>query len=110
MKRMVAVLVILCFGLSFAFSQQQQDKTPRVHKREIRQQKRISKGIKSGQLTPKEAHHLEKQQVKIREDKANAKADGKVTPQERAKLTREQNKASHNIYRKKHNQKKAIRG
>jgi hypothetical protein len=33
-----------------------------------------------------------------------AKSDGTLTPKERAKLTREQNKASRDIYRAKHNQ------
>jgi hypothetical protein len=34
-----------------------------------------------------------------------AKADGKVTPAERAKLRRDQNKASRDIYRLKHNKR-----
>ncbi len=106
-KRIVMVLVALVACLSLAFAQQQQDQTPRVDKREVRQQKRIDQGVKSGQLTPKEANRLEKQQAKIKADEANAKADGKVTPKERAKLTKEQNKASRNIYKKKHNQKTA---
>ncbi len=106
MKRAIAVLAAttLCLGIAFA---QQQDQTPRVDKRETRQQKRINQGIKSGQLTPQEAARLEKQQAKIKHDEAQAKADGKVTPKERAKLNREQNRASKNIYRKKHNAKTA---
>jgi len=105
MRRLLAVLVAVVVSVS-VLSAQQQDKTPRVHKREVRQQKRIQQGVKSGQLTPKEAKRLEKQQAKIRRDKAKAKADGKVTPKERAKLNREQNRANKNIYRKKHNAKK----
>jgi hypothetical protein len=108
MKRTAVVLVAMCVCLSFGFVQQQ-DKTPRVNKRETLQQKRINQGIKSSQLTPKEANRLKKQQVKIREDKAKAKADGKVTRKERAKLTKEQNRANRAIYRKKHNQKKVDR-
>ncbi len=104
MKRAIAVVVavIVCAGFVFA---QQQDNTPRVDKREARQQKRINQGVKSGQLTPQEAARLERQQAKIKNDEAKAKANGKVTPKERAKLTREQNRASRNIYRKKHNAK-----
>lgn len=34
------------------------------------------------------------------------KSDGKLTKRERAKLKREQNRASKNIYKKKHNEKK----
>ena len=33
------------------------------------------------------------------------KASGNLTPAERARLTREQNHASRNIYRKKHNER-----
>jgi uncharacterized protein HemX len=107
MKRTVVVLVAICIGLSFAFAQQQQDNMPRVDKREVRQQKRIDRGVKSGQPTPKKANRLEKQHAKIKGDEMKAKSDGKVMPRERARLTREQNKASRNIYRKKHNEKTA---
>jgi hypothetical protein len=34
------------------------------------------------------------------------KSDGKLTKQERKKLTREQNRASRNIYREKHDKQK----
>ncbi len=107
MKRaiLVMVAVVMCVGVVVA--DQQQDQTPRVDKREARQQKRINQGVKSGRLTPKEAARLEKQQARIKRNEAKAKADGKVTPKERAKLTREQNRASRNIYRKKHNARTA---
>lgn len=106
MKRTAVVMAAIVSCLSLALGQQQ-DQTPRVDKREMRQQKRIDQGVKSGQLTPKEANRLEKQQARIKKTEAKAKADGKVTPQERAKLTREQNRANRNIYKKKHNQKTA---
>jgi uncharacterized membrane protein YebE (DUF533 family) len=96
---LVAVLALAAAGVSA------QTATPRVTKRQIRQQARIEQGVKSGELTPKETRRLEAQQAKIAIDKARAKADGVVTPRERAKLAREQNRASRNIYRKKHNAK-----
>ena len=104
MKRTLLVLVAMCVSAGFLFAQQK-DNTPRVDKREARQQARINQGVKSGQLTPKEANRLEKQQTRIKANEAKAKSDGKVTPKERAKLMREQNRASRNIYRKKHNEK-----
>lgn len=82
------------------------NKTPVVTKRQKNQQKRIAKGVKSGELTAKETKHLEKEEAKIQHDKAVAKSDGTVTKQERAKLQREENKASRDIYKKKHNKKK----
>ena len=104
MKRVIAVLAAAVLTVGYVTAQQQ-DQTPRIDKREARQQKRINQGVKSGQLTPKEANSLEKQQAKVQNDEAKSKADGKVTPKERAKLTKEQNRASRNIYRKKHNAK-----
>lgn len=79
---------------------------PGIQKREQNQQQRIDQGVKSGQLTPREAGKLEAQQAKIKQDEERMKSDGNLTKQERRKLTREQNRASKNIYRKKHNEKK----
>ncbi len=79
---------------------------PVVQQREANQQQRIEQGVRSGQLTPREAGRLEAQQARIQQSEARMKADGNLTPRERAKLTREQNRASRNIYRKKHNNRK----
>ena len=76
---------------------------PGVQEREKLQQERIQQGIKSGQLTPGEANRLEAQQGRIQATEDRMKADGNLTRAERAKLTRMQNRASRNIYRKKHN-------
>jgi Tfp pilus assembly protein FimT len=81
--------------------------TPKIDQRQENQQNRIANGIKSGELTAKETQNLEKREVKIEGDKQAAKADGKVTAAERRKLTREENKASRAIYRKKHNARTA---
>ena len=78
---------------------------PGIQEREVKQQQRIQQGIKSGQLTQGEATRLENQQSRIKATEDRMKADGKLTPGERAKLTRRQNCASQNIYRKKHNAK-----
>jgi len=101
MKRSIVVLLFLmCSVCVGAFAQ---DKTPVVDQREKNQQERIKEGVKSGELTPAETRRLEMQQGKIKADEMNAKSDGKVTAKERAKLKREQNRASRNVYRKKHN-------
>lgn len=94
----VALLVVLSVGSVLS-----QTKTPRVDRRERRQQARIQEGVKSGELTGKEANKLEAQQGKIERDEMQAKADGTLSPAERMKLHREQNRASRKIYRKKHN-------
>ena len=79
-----------------------QTKTPVVTDRQANQKVRIREGVKSGELTPKEAAKLRAEQRKIARDKAKAKSDGVVTPKEKAKLRHEQNKASKDIYRQKH--------
>jgi hypothetical protein len=77
-------------------------KTPAVNKREHNQQERIHQGIKSGELTRRETIRLEKEEAKIRVNEKFAKSDGKVTAAERARLEKELNKASKDIYQQKH--------
>jgi len=91
--------------LSSAFAGPTDD--PGIQKREQNQEKRIDQGVKSGELTPREAGKLEREQAKIKQDEARMKSDGKLTPKERRKLEREQNQASKDIYKKKHNKRKA---
>ena len=81
--------------------------TTNVDKRQVNQEKRIKQGIKSGQLTEKEADRLGKQQQRIQKAEDAAKADGQVTKQERKKLNKMQDNASKDIYKAKHNKKTA---
>ncbi len=80
--------------------------TPRIDKRQVKQQQRIDQGVQSGQLTPTEQQHLENREARIASDEAAAKADGRVTKKERAHLTREENHASKAIYRQKHDRQR----
>ncbi len=112
MRIQVLALALMVAGSSLMFAQETPQNTadtmtPRITKRQINQQRRIKQGVKSGELTPAETRRLEAQQAKIQADKQAAKADGKVTPQERRKLRREENRASRNIYRLKHNKRTA---
>jgi hypothetical protein len=76
-----------------------------VNNREQNQQNRIANGMKSGAVTPKEGAKLERQQQRIgnQEKKDMAKDNGHLTKANQAQLNKEQNKASQNIYAKKHN-------
>jgi len=106
MKKIAAIILagVSTFAVyGFALAGPTDD--PKIQKREQNQEKRIQQGEQSGQLTPKEAGRLEAQQTKIKQDEERMKADGKLTKAERKKLKREQNHASKNIYRKKHNEK-----
>lgn len=77
----------------------------KVGQRRENQQDRIAQGVKSGQLTPGETAKLEKQQQHINKQVAkDRKANGgTLTTSEKKQINKEQNQASRNIYRKKHN-------
>jgi hypothetical protein len=104
MKKVAVICGLVLLGLALSSAQ---TATPRVTKRQFKQQARIEQGEKSGELTKGEARRLERQQAKIQADKRAAKSDGVVTPAERQKLTKEQNRASKRINRLKHNEKVA---
>jgi hypothetical protein len=89
-------------GVSFADT----TATPRVHRRQVRQQERIAQGVHSGQLTPRETARLEAGQRHVERMKMRDKADGRMTARERARLAHAQNVQSRHIYRAKHNRRK----
>ena len=99
-------LMTLALSLFFAGSVLAQPATPVVTQRQENQKARIDEGVKSGELTKKEAGKLRAEQRAIRAEKRMAKADGKVTKAERAKLRHDQNKASADIYKQKHDAQK----
>ena len=79
----------------------------KVDQRRENQQDRIAQGIKSGQMTAGEAAKAENQQKGINQQvAADRKANGgTLTASEKKQVNKEQNAASKNIYRKKHNAK-----
>jgi len=99
---------VLVAALAITSIANAQTRTPVVNHREHRQERRINQGVRSGELTRTEAHHLRGDERRIREDKRMAKADGHVTRGERKQLRREENRTSRAIYRKKHNDR--VRG
>lgn len=76
-----------------------------VDRRAERQQDRIAQGVKSGQMTAGEAARVEGKEAKINSEvQADRAANGgKLTKAERRKVNREQNRASRQIHREKHN-------
>jgi len=100
-----ATISMLCAG---AFAQAASaPATPRVDKREARQEQRIEQGIASGQLNARETHRLDKEQAAIGKAEDRAKADGTVTAKERRHLNKMQNRASHDIHKQKHDKQTA---
>jgi hypothetical protein len=112
MKRFAIVTAVIITGCltatlyaGFAYAGPTDD--PGIQQREQNQERRIQQGIKSGELTPREAGRLEAQQARISQREERMKADGKLTKAERRVLHHDQNAASRNIYRKKHNNRTA---
>jgi hypothetical protein len=74
-----------------------------IQQRKENQQQRIGEGVESGQLTAGETRNLETKEAAINKEEKNMKADGNFTPAERARIQRQQNRLSNQIYRDKHN-------
>ena len=97
MKKIIVVLALLSISqLALA---------GREDRRQSSQRSRIREGVASGELTKGEAHQLRSQQRRVRRAERRAESDGQVTEKEQAHLENMQDRASKNIYRKKHNQK-----
>lgn len=100
MKTLVAVaaLSLLAAGSVSADG----TRSPGVNARQHNQHARIHQGVKSGELTRREAHKVREEQRDVRQLERAYKSDGKLTRRERADLHHEQNQASRDIYRQKH--------
>lgn len=99
--RFLPVLVLL-FGY---ISLQAAEAKDRSDRRQSRQGARVREGVKSGELTRGEAAKLRSQQRRINRTEKRMEADGELSGKEEAKLERMQDRASKNIYRKKHNER-----
>jgi hypothetical protein len=73
--------------------------------RNANQQQRVTNGINAGQLTNKEAGHLEGGQARVNRNEANAAANGHVGATEQAHIQGRENTQSARVYNKKHNDK-----
>ncbi|MDW8467767.1 MAG: hypothetical protein RML56_00920 [Burkholderiales bacterium] len=80
----------------------------RIDQRQANQQRRIEEGIRSGELTPREAERLQKGQQRIQRMEDRARADGKITPKEAARIERAQDVESRRIWREKHDRQRDL--
>ena len=71
--------------------------------RNVNQEARINQGVRSGQLTNKEAGSLERGQAHVDRAEAHAGANGHVGAGEQARVQRKENHQSARVYNKKHN-------
>lgn len=93
-KGLVAGLGILSATPAFA---------ARADRRVVRQQARIEQGVKSGELTGREAVRLEVREQSIKRDIRRSRADdGKLDGFERARIERRQDRVNRDIFIQKH--------
>jgi len=93
---MLALLAIPAFS--------QSSPAPVVDQRKENQQDRIANGVQSGQLTAGETKTLEKKEAGLNaeENRMQNRDNGNLTARDKARLTRQQNRLSDQIYRDKH--------
>jgi uncharacterized membrane protein YebE (DUF533 family) len=106
MKRTSTLLVAVL--AAFALPVLAQTNTPNIDQRQANQQQRIDQGVKSGQLTGKEAARLEKGQEHVQKVENKAKADGKVTKKERARIQHAENVQGRHIAKQKHDRQRDV--
>jgi hypothetical protein len=104
-QSIIAAIVAATFALP-GLALAQTTSTPRIDKRQANQDKRIEEGVKSGELTKKEAARLEKGQARIQKMEDKAMADGKMTKSEARKIERAQDRESKAIARETHDKQK----
>jgi hypothetical protein len=93
--------LLICAGNVFAAGP--------VSQRQIRQQQRIAQGVRNGNITRSELKQLKKEQRHIAKFQQRAQRDHRITRHEAKRINRLQDRASHNIYRYKHNKAKQPR-
>jgi hypothetical protein len=64
----------------------QQERSLTVDQRQARQEQRIQRGVARGDITPREARELWRQQREIDRAEANARADGRINRREMQEL------------------------
>jgi hypothetical protein len=96
---MAGILLVMGAGIACAGSTYD----PRIDRREVRQEKRIERGVATGRLTPWEARALGREQSRIQLMEARMKSDGHLTFRERLRLHHRLNVASRDIWRLNHN-------
>jgi uncharacterized protein HemX len=88
--------VIISVGLSLVGTAQG------VNQRQHNQQERIREGVRSGELTRRETARLQTRQARIRVNETYARrSGGQFTAGERARIQRQLDRSSRQVYRQK---------
>jgi hydroxyacyl-ACP dehydratase HTD2-like protein with hotdog domain len=100
---MVLTSLIFVIGFSAIANAQEWRRNHNINAREARQERRIYHGIASGELTQREALRLDREEDRVDRIKARYRRTGDgLSPRERARLERDLNHVSRDIYRQKH--------
>jgi len=105
--KMKGTLVMTAISLTVVLVMAQTASAGYFSDRQQHQKQRIRQGIASGQLTPREAQRLYQNQRKLHRIKQYALADGHVSRKEGRILLAYLERSSREIYRYKHNHRRA---
>lgn len=97
----IAAIAAMLAGVAIP-SQAAGARDPGVNARQRNQHERVQQGLRSGELTRREARNARESQRDVRQLERAYKSDGTLTRTERVDLHHEQNQASRQIYRQKH--------
>ena len=98
-----ALSLAVLLGLASAVNQPAEAYRYGVNNRQERQQSRIYNGVQNGSLNRRETARLGKQQYALNQKEARYRASGDgMSNSERARLQKQQNQMSQNIYQQKH--------
>lgn len=105
MKYVLVAALTVAPAITFAQTPTQAVQKQTIRQREFNQQRRIAKGVHTGQLRQRQAARLERQQRGIHRQMRvmRARNNGRLTMRDRRVITHRQNVASRRIFRAKHN-------
>jgi polyhydroxyalkanoate synthesis regulator phasin len=80
-----------------------------IDARQARQREAIRRGIASGEITPREAERLWREQARIERYETRAEADGRISRAERVRLDRQLDNAGRHIRHESHDRQAVLR-
>jgi hypothetical protein len=100
----VVPMVILLITVIDAAPANRHPRVRQVNRRFERQQDRIAAGVKSGQLTPRETANLETKEAALKSEERTFRLEngGSLTRGEQARLNKQENNLSEQIFDQKH--------
>ncbi|OUS27327.1 hypothetical protein A9Q99_15045 [Gammaproteobacteria bacterium 45_16_T64] len=98
------LLVLLLGGLCVVSSVSAQS----INQQQKQQSERLVQGVKSGELTKKEANRLSIKQAKIAKKEARFRSDGVFTPVERAIIKQDLAEMNIRLYKQKHDKQSRL--